>query len=430
MSFLKKNILWVLSDRVGRLLISFITGIIVARQLAPELYGVFNFSNALVGIISFLNIGAIESIVIWQLVKEPDAKEKILGSAFLLRLLGAIVTILTVIIVSSFLDRQPSIVSIIAPIIAGATLFNSIEVGEYWLRQILASRYCVISRQVALIIGSGWRIWAASSASPLLMLSCAVTLEAFLVGLSLALSLHRFGVAPWHWRVERTRCLDLFISAWPLLLATAAVGFYTRVGVIILGQWQGSREVGFFSVATIMTEATHALPLAIMASVNPILLAQRQLSEMNFTLSFSIWLRRLTWLGIGICLILFFIASPTLSLIVGYQYAGSIDVFKILIWSALFVFISIGSESWLISHNLQRYQLPKTLLAASVSIVLNLCLVKTLGAKGTAIATLFSYSVSAFWANAIFYNTRPLFRLQIKAFIPFSPQSMAKMRRS
>lgn len=404
---------------MGRLLISFITGIIVARQLAPELYGIFTFSNAVVSIVSFLNIGAIEAIVIWQLVREPEAKKEILGSAFVLRLLGGIATVLTVICIVPFLEREPSIIAIVAPIIAGTTLFTAMDVGEYWLRQVLASKYGVIARQIALIIGAGGRIWAASSPSPLLFLALVIALEALLVAVGLAFSLHRLGVTPWHWRVVGTRCIQLLVGAWPLLLAAAAVGLYARAGVIILGQWQGSYAVGLFSVATIMVEATHAVPVAIMASVTPILLAQRLTSEAKFTWAFKIWLQRIVWLGIAVCLTLFLSAPLMMSLLFGSRYDGSIAIFEILIWSAFFVFISVASEVWLIGYNLQRYQLPKTLLAAVVSVMLNLCLAPTLGAKGTAIATLLSYSVSAFWANALFYDTRPLFRLQVMAFVPF-----------
>lgn len=420
MNDLHHNILWILIDRVGRLLLSFAIGVIVARLLAPELYGILSFANALVSIVSFLNIAAIEAMVVWALVREPEAKAEILGSAFILRLLGGIATVLMVMAIVSFLGGQPPIVTIIAPIIAGTTLFTAMDVGEYWLRQVLASKYGVIARQIALIIGAGGRIWAASSSSPLLLLALIMVLEALLVAVGLAFSLHRLGVTPWYWRVVGTRCIQLLVGAWPLLLAAAAVGLYVRVGVIILGQWQGAYAVGLFSVATIMVEATHALPVAIMASVTPMLLAQRLTSEAKFTWAFKQWLQRIIWLGIAVCLILFLSAPLMMSLLFGSRYDGSIAIFEILIWSAFFVFISVASEVWLIGHNLQRYQLPKTLLAAVVSIVLNLSLAPTLGAKGTAIATLLSYSISAFLANALFHDTRPLFRLQLMAFVPFT----------
>lgn len=426
MNFLYHNILWILLDRFGRLLLSFATGVIVARLLTPEIYGILSFANALVSVVSFLNIAAIEAMVVWALVREPGAKAEILGSAFILRLLGGIATILMVMAIVPFLEGQPPIVAIIAPIIAGATLFTAMDVGEYWLRQVLTSKYGVIARQIALIIGAGGRIWAASSPSPLLLLALIMVLEALLVAVGLAFSLHRLGVTPWRWRVVGTRCIQLLVGAWPLLVAAAAVGLYARVGVIILGQSQGAYAVGLFSVATIMVEATHALPVAIMASVTPILLAQRLTSKAKFTWAFKQWLQRIVWLGIAVCLILFLSAPLMMSLLFGSRYDGSIAVFEILIWSAFFVFLSVVSEVWLIGHHLQRYQLPKTLLAAVVSIVLNLSLAPTLGAKGTAIAMLLSYSVSAFWANAIFYDTRPLFRLQLMAFVPFTSRSLVQ----
>ncbi|MDD2663767.1 MAG: oligosaccharide flippase family protein [Dechloromonas sp.] len=403
--------------------IAFFTGIIVARQLAPELYGMLSFANALVGVLSFLNFAAIEAIVVLALVREPEQREEILGSALILRLLGGILTVTAVVAILPFLEEQPPLVAIIAPIIATATLFTSMEVGEYWLRQILASKYGVIARQSALLLGGGGRIWATGSDSPLLQLAVITALEAMLVAACLAIALKRLDAAPWRWRVVWGRCRQLLNCALPLLMAAAAVGIYVRAGAIILGHWHGAQMVGLFSVATIMVEATHALPIAIMASVTPILLIHRDNAEGQFLHHFSRWLRWLTWLGIAVCALLFLAAPPLMSLLFGARYDGSIAIFELLIWSALFVFISVVSEVWIVRHNLQRYQLPKTLLAAAASIVLNLSLTPSLGAKGTAIATLVAYSVSALWANALFRSTRPLFRLQLRAFLPFNPLS-------
>lgn len=417
---LSRNIYWTIYDRGGRILIAFATGVIVARLLTPEVYGVLSFAGALVGVVSFLNIAAIEPMVVWALVREPAARYEILGSALMLRLLGGVATILTVVAIVPFLDGPPPVVGVIAPIIAAATLFTAMDVGEYWLRQTLASKYGVIARQIALFIGAGARIWAASGPSPLLMLAIITGLESLLVAVGLALSLQHVKAPPWHWRVAWRRCLQLFIGSLPLLLAAAAVGLYVRIGVIILGQLQGSRAVGLFSVATIMAEATHALPLAIMASATPVLLALRLRSERGFLDTFEHWLRGIVWLGIGVCTTLYFGAAMVVSLLFGSRYQGSVEIFEILIWSAIFVFLSVASEVWLTGQNLLRYQLPKTLLAMTFSIMLNLGLVPALGARGAAIATLLSYSVSAFWANALFRKTRPLFILQLKAFLPFA----------
>ncbi|RIX41156.1 MAG: flippase [Rhodocyclales bacterium GT-UBC] len=414
-----KNILWTLIDRAGKMLIAFSTGIIVARILAPETYGTLNLANAVVGVVSFLNLGAIEAIVILNLAREPESKEEILGSAVFLRLIGGGLTILTVLGITKLVDQYSSTIAIIAPILAITTLFNAMEIGEYWLRKVLASKYGVISRQIALLFGAGGRIWAALSDSPLIMLATVSAGEAMLICIGLALSLDKLHTPPWHWKISKQRCEQIFTNALPLLLASAAVGLYARIGIVILGNGQSTEAVGYLGVATIMAEATHALPAAIMSSLAPILLAKR--SEREFEYHFKHWINRITWLGIATCLGLFVLAPGLLHLFFGTQYNGAISVFKILIWSALFVFISIVSEAWIVRHNLQRYQLPKTLLAAAFSIALNLKLSSSMGAEGTAIATVISYSVSAFWSNLIFRNTRPLFLLQLSSLFPLFP---------
>lgn len=414
-----RNILWTILDKGGRLLIAFGTGVIVARLLAPELFGMLNLASATLGVLCFLNLAAIEGVVVLALVRNPKARDEILGSACLLRILGGMATVATVLLIAPFFMNQPPMVKAIAPIIATTTLFSALEVGEYWLRQILASKYGTLSRQAGLLVGAGARIWAAGLDSPLVPLAFVIVGESLLVAVGLALSLRLVGAPPWRWRIVWTHCRRMLTDALPLLLSAAAVGLYVRVGFLILGQSHGSSAVGLLSVATIMTEATHALPVAIMGTLSPVLLAQQLKDQSVFELSFQKWLGRIVRLGLAVCTLLYFAAPWIMTLLFGELYQGSIEVFKWLIWSAFFVYLSIASEPWILGYEFQRYQLPKTLLAATVSVMLNWQLAPSMGAKGTAIATVVSYATSACFANIFFRNMRPLFRLQMMALLPF-----------
>lgn len=414
-----RNILWTLFDKGGRILIAFCTGVVVARLLAPEQFGILSLANATVAVLSFLNLAAIEGVVVWALVKNPDEKGVILGSACLLRFLGGVATVGAVMLIAPLYTQQPPMVALIAPIIATTTLFSSLEVGEYWLRQIFASKYSTIVRQLGLLVGAGARIWAAGLESPLLPLALVIAGESLLIAGGLVLSLRLVDASPWRWRVVFPRCRSLLVDALPLLLAAAAVGLYVRVGVLILGQSHDAEAVGLYSVATIMTETVHALPVAVMATVSPMLLALRVKDEAAFDVAFQRWLVRMVWLGLVVCTMLYLAAPRLMALLFGNRYQGSVEVFQWLIWSAFFVYLSIASEPWILGNGHQRYQLPKTLLAAAVSIVLNLRLAPSMGAIGVAIATGVSYATSAWISNLIFRNTRPLFRMQVMALFPF-----------
>jgi O-antigen/teichoic acid export membrane protein len=413
------NILWILFDKGGRILIAFCTGVIVARLLAPEQFGILSLANATVAVLSFLNLAAIEGVVVWALVRNPDEKGVILGCACLLRFLGGLATVGAVMLISPLYAQQPPMVALIAPIIATTTLFSSLEVGEYWLRQIFASKYSTIVRQLGLLLGAGARIWAAGLESPLVPLSLVIAGESLLIAGGLVLSLRLVEAPPWRWRIVFSRCRNLLVDALPLLLAAAAVGLYVRVGVLILGRSHGAEAVGIYSVATIMAETIHALPVAVMATVSPMLLAIRVKDEAAFDVAFQRWLARIVWLGLAVCTILYLAAPRLMALLFGSHYEGSVEVFEWLIWSAFFVYLSIASEPWILGNGHQRYQLPKALLAAAVSIVLTLKLAPSMGANGVAIATGVSYATSAWISNLLFHQTRPLFRMQVMALFPF-----------
>lgn len=215
-----------------------------------------------------------------------------------------------------------------------------------------------------------------------------------------------------------------------MLLAAAAVGLYVRVGAILLSRWHGPESVGLFGVATILVEATHALPVAIMAIMTPILISKSMHGGDHESLLLRIWLRRMTWLGIGVAVFFYALAPLLVPLLFGHQYDESIRIFSWLIWSAPFVYISCASEVWLITRNLQRYVFYRTLVAAAVNILLNFILIPSLGAHGVALATILTYSISGLLGNALFQATRPLFRMQLAACLPIISRSDTKLERS
>lgn len=418
------NIIWLLIDRTGKLLIAFITGIVIARILAPEIYGTLSLANALLGVISFLNLTATEAIVVMHLAREPESKDEILGCALAIRIIGSTINLLTIIILTQLRTEQPPIIATIAPILAIATLFNAFEVGEYWLRHLSASRSIVTSRQSILLIGASGRIWAALSDAPLFWLAFVTVFEAFAIGIALVFALYRLQAVPWKWKINWERSYRILNSALPLLIAAAAVGLYARIGLIILSKWHGTEAVSFFAIATFMTEATHALPIAILASITPELLRSQTADNFGQSRYFQLWLNRLTWMGLLVCLISYLAAPVIITTIFDQKYNSAIDTFRTLIWSAYFVYVSIISETWLIKKNLQRIVLLKTLIAATVSLVLNLALIPKYSQTGAALSSIAAYSIMALWGNLIFKESRPLFKLQIAAIftIPTPPK--------
>jgi polysaccharide transporter, PST family len=416
------NIAWLIVDRAVRLSVGFVVAIFVTRQLGPETYGAYSYAQASVSVLSFLGLMSIEAIVMRMLVDDPDQHEEILSSAMMLRLLGGAATVLASIMMTQIMGMEWEL-SLVIPLIAAVSLFQAAEVVEYWLRRKLASRAAVVARVVALCVGAVLRLVAAGLPQPLFALAAAALLESALVATLLLAALRRNDPSALVFRPSRPRMAAILRESSPMLLSAIAIAFYVRFGFIVLGNVAGHAQVAQLAVATIVADALHALPVAIAASYGPILLAKRAQAPENFHQELMRMLRVFVLGGALVATLVSLSAPWLMRSVFGNAYAESGDILAVLVWSNVFVYMSIASEFWFVGHAKQRYLLPKTMLAAACFLVLALILIPRYGATGAAVSTILTYFVSDFLSNLLFRDTRPLFYSQLRALLLLDPRA-------
>lgn len=409
-----RQALWLMLDRGGRLLIAFGISVWVARRLDPGVFGTLSYASATVGVLAFLSTLGLEAVVVKMLAEEPGRRDEILASAIAARAAGGALLVLAASAASAVLHPGQPTLQLITALIAFATLFQCGEVAEYWLRQCGRVQPAVAARLLLLLAGALARLWALRATQPLVLLAAIQAIEAMLIAIALLGLLARQDAGTLG-RPRRARMAAMLRQASPLLISAIAVSLYARVGTLILGAVHGTAAVGHYGVAVLLSEATHALPVAVMGAFAPVLLRIPLDDGAGFERRWHGVLRRLVLAGVAVAVLVTLAAVPVVRLLFGDGYAAAGPVLAIHVWSALFVFVSAGSEPWFLRHGYLRYYPLKTLLGAITSVVLNLLLVPPLGAAGAALATVASYSVSAYWSNALLAQTRPLFRRQTAA---------------
>jgi len=100
------------------------------------------------------------------------------------------------------------------------------------------------------------------------------------------------------------------------------------------------------------------------------------------------------------------------------------------IWASVFVFLGVAQSPWDISENFLKLALYRTVAGAIANVVINLFLIPRYAALGAAIATVVSYAISSFVANAFDARTRPIFFLQLKSVIPNLQSMEDSLRRN
>ena len=411
---------WLFADRILRMGVGLFVGVWVARYLGVQQFGVFNYATAFVALFSTLSTLGLDAIVVRSIVREPEKRLQILGTAFWLKLFGGIAAL--VLAVSSIIvvrhDDQLTI-SLVA-ILASVGIFQTFDTIDIWFQSQVQSKYTVIAKNTAFVITALIKVILISIHAPLIAFAWTALGEVGLGAIGLIISYRVRGYSPWLWPWSSPLAKTLLKESWPLILTGVTIMIYMRIDQIMLGQMIGDKAVGLYSAATRISEVWYFIPMAIASSVSPAIYAAKEVSESLYYRRIEQFLRLLSWLSIVLAVPMSFLSGTIITVLFGKSYEASASILAIHIWASLFVFMGVGTSSWFIAEGLTQFALRRTIIGAITNVFLNIFLIPAYGGVGAAIATVISQAFASFLSNATHPKTRKIFNLQVKSLIPFS----------
>ena len=121
------NTSWLFAEKILRMGVGLFVGIWVARYLGPVKFGILSYAQAFVGFFSAIATLGLDGIVVRELVKYPDKENEILGTSFILKIFGAILTLVVLYIGIQFVSND-SYTNILIFIIGSAVIFQTFNV--------------------------------------------------------------------------------------------------------------------------------------------------------------------------------------------------------------------------------------------------------------------------------------------------------------
>lgn len=412
------NIAWSITDNVLRLSIALVVGIWLARYLGPSLFGELNFAMALVGMFGVVASLGIDSNIMRDLVREPDKRNEILGTAFLLKIASALVSIIGCLAVIFVLrPRSPQTIWLVAILSTGMLLLPA-DVISLWFQAQLAAKYIVYAKNIAYVIGALIRVGLILGKAPLIAFAWATLAESVLVGIGLAFGYYiREGRFPTAWTLGWSRAKAMLDAGWPLLLSAVGSVLYMRVDAVMLGQMSTDHAVGIYGAATRISEIWYFIPMAVSIALQPALISmqekdaerfQQQLTRIYSLFSFGSFF-------VSICVAL--VADKLVTLLYGESYLEAGPVLRLHIWASIAVFLGVVSNRYLIIKQLQKIILYRTLIGMLSNILLNLLFIPSYGVIGSAWATLISYSMATA-SLVLFPSTRQQGKVMLRTLLP------------
>jgi polysaccharide transporter, PST family len=412
------NIGWLSIDRILRLGVGVFISVWVARYLGPEQFGLWSYAIAFVSLFSAFATLGLDSIVVRDLVRDPSSKEETLGTAFVLKLIGGIVTLLLSMSSIFFIHSNLETYWLVG-ILAFGTVFLAFDTVDFWFQSQVKSKYTVYAKNAAFIVASAIKIALVLLHMPLISFVLVGLLEVILGALGMIMVYRHNHEKLWSWRFSYIRAKELMQSSWLLILSGLVIIIYMRIDQIMIGQILGEKSVGIYSAAVKLSEAWYFLPIAIVSSVFPSIVESKNKDEILYKQRIQ---RLLTTMVILACLIaipITFLSKFIIVFLYGEKFIEASSSLIILAWTSLFVFLGIARESWMVTEGLMKYSFVTTALGAISNIILNFILIPTHGPEGAALATLISQFIAVSLSTLLFPETRVMFRMQVNSLFPY-----------
>lgn len=391
------NFSWLMGGRGLTMILSLAVNIWLARYLGPELFGVLNYAVAFVGLFGTFTYLGISGIVVRDLVEQPEDRDELLGTVFVLKLAGALLAMLVIglLITSRMEDGRDRL--LIAVLTVGL-VFESVGVIAFWYQSRVEAKYTVRAAAFASVTGAALKCTLIVIQAPLVAFVVAIIAQQALSTTALLWIYQSHGHSVMRWRFQLERAKSLLSQSWPLALSSIGAVLYLKIDQVMIGHFVGKTEVGIYAVAVKFSEVWYFIPTALAASLFPKIVQLKQLSDSQYRDRMQRIYRIMVVAAFAVAIPVTATATPLISSLYGSEYLGAAPVLMIHIWACPAIFMAAVLSKWLISEGLLIFSLTRHGLGALANVGLNIILIPRYGAIGAAIATVVSYTVASYLA--------------------------------
>ncbi len=389
-----KNLVWLLGDKLFRMGGGLLVGILVAKYLGPEEFGLFNFVFSFVWLFShFVTLG-LDEIVTRELISYPNKANTLLGTAFGLKSLAGIATFFFIAVLMYFLKNRSIEILTLTIIMSISMIIKNVGVFRLLFESQLQSKQNVIAENFGFVAVSILRVVFIYFTLPLIYFAWALVFEVLVSSLVFIFLYQRKNYNLLDWNFNTPQAKTLLKESWPLILSGISIMIYVKSDQVMLGLLSTNLETGIYSVAARLSEIWYFIPVAIVTSYFPSLVESKKISEVEYENNFSKLIRILLFSSTAIAMVMMLLSDVIVQQLFGDAYKASGKVLSIHIWAGIFVFLGVGISKFFIIENLQKYYLYQTIIGATTNIALNIYLIPKFGALGAAYSTILSYAFS------------------------------------
>lgn len=387
------NSAWQIGEKIITMIIGVVVSALIARYLGVEQYGIVNYVISTVTLFTTFSVLGMETITIKDLVHKENETNIILGSCFIIRILGGILLIALSQITLYILSGGDSTIQILGAIMATCMLLKAFEVIEYYIQSVQKMKVSAIIRFVTAIVVAIYRIIVIFLDLGMIGFIASYLIDAVVVAILLYI---------WYknkhkekWKFDKIYAKHLLKNCWYLAISGLMSTIYMKMDQVMLGTMLVDKtQNGIYSAAVRIAELWYFIPLAVIAAFQPSIMESKKRAQEEFISLQQKLYDIIAIIGIIAAIGISIFGKIAVYILYGDEYVEAASILLISVWAGLFATLGSARSPWLISEGLQKYTIIYITSGAITNIILNGILIPKLGGYGAAIATLIAQMMS------------------------------------
>jgi O-antigen/teichoic acid export membrane protein len=409
-----KNAAWIIVCRVMQSVLSLIVSMLTARYLGPSNYGVINYAAAVVAFVVPLMQLGFRNTLVREFVNEPEKEGEILGTALVFNLVSALLCIVGVFSFVYIANHGETETIVVCVLYSLNLIFQALEMSQYWFQVKLLSKYTAVVSLFAYAVVTVYRIFLLITQKSIFWFAISQALDFMLISVTLLIIYEKIS----NQRLQfswKTGC-QMLSSSKHYIISSLMVTVFGHVGSIFLKFLVDDAAVGYYSAAVSCASMTSFVYAAIVDSLRPIILKNKQTSNMETFEKNNIYLYSIViYLSLiqGIMMCMF--APLIVKILYGCEYMDAIMPLQIMAFYPLFSNIGMVRNVWILAQEKQKYLWIINLTGAVANILLNFILIPIFGISGAAIASVLTQIIANVVIGFVLKSIRENNRLMLKS---------------
>ena len=410
-----KNAGWLIGGRVMQMGLSLIVGVLTARYLGPDNYGLISYGGAYVAFFTALcNLG-LNAVIIKDFVDHPDEQGEAIGSALTMRLISSVLCVVLSVAITAAIDKNEPLTIAVVALCSLGSVFHIFETFNYWFQNQYKSRVTALATLSAYAATSAYKILLLILGKDVRWFAFATSVDYIVCAVFLWIAYQRHGGGKLKFSLRKSKAL-LSVS-YHYILSSIMVSVYGQTDKLMLKQMLNTSEVGFYTTATGICSMWTFVLRAIIDSIYPSILRLKTVNQAAYERKNRQLYAIVFYVSCFVSISFLLLGGVVVRILYGEAYVPSVPVLKTVTWYTAFSYLGVARNAWIVSEGKQKYLKYIYGCAAVMNMILNAMLIPRMGAVGAAAASLITEVFTSIILPMCFKEMRPNAKMMLKAII-------------